>query len=535
MFSHPFLQKLNAQNLDKTALIFEDEKCSYKNLLDLTKAKIKELESVPKGSCVGILGDFDKNSIAFLLANLERKNIIAPFADEKELENKLNEGQIDFLYTKNSLKILNAKPQKHELLSALKTQNKNGLILFSSGSTGRPKAVVHDLDRLLSVYLAKKPKDINILLFLLFDHIGGLNTLFNALSLSACAVAIKDRKSVEAIAKAIEKYRIFMLPASPSLLNLVILSDVKSKFDLSSLKLITYGTEKMPDALLMRLKAAFPRVKFHQTFGTSEVGITQTRTHENAIKLENIDYKIKNGELFLKSNAQALGYLNADNSVFDEDGYFATGDLVELLMINGEEFIRILGRTKELINVGGEKVLPQEVEGVIMQMPFISDCLVFGEQNAITGQSVSVKIVLDMKNPAFKEKFGVNLLNLSLNLSENSLNFGGNFALNLSENSQNFVSNSNKNSQNLSLNSSENSLNLGGNSTQNCDSNLSENSQNFTPNLSTKNLPQISNLELKKQIRAFCKDKLANFKIPTKVEIVENLAVSERFKKVRKI
>ena len=77
------------------------------------------------------------------------------------------------------------------------------------------------------------------------------------------------------------------------------------------------------------------------------------------------------------------------------DGYFKTGDLVESKKVDGEEYIRIIGRAKELINVGGEKVLPQEVEGVIMQIDGILDCLVYGEKNAITGQIVSCEVVID--------------------------------------------------------------------------------------------------------------------------------------------
>lgn len=341
-FKHLFLQKIQSQDLSKKALIFERENgaeiCLYEDLLNLVREKLELLKSIPQGSCVGILGDFDKDSVAFLLANLERQNIIAPFADESELNSKLNEGQIEFLFAKNELKKLKFHAKKHEIFTKLK--GKNGLILFSSGSTGKPKAVVHDLDKFLSVYLNKKPKLINILLFLLFDHIGGLNTLFNALSLNACGVASEQRKSVEFLAKIIQKHQIFMLPASPSLLNLMLLNQVQNKFDLNCLKFITYGTEKMPDSLLKRLKSAFPHAKFHQTFGASEVGITQTKTHENAIKLE-MDYKIKNGELFLRSNTQALGYLNSDNSTFSEDGYFATGDLVELCEFDGEEYLRI--------------------------------------------------------------------------------------------------------------------------------------------------------------------------------------------------
>lgn len=443
-FTHAFLQKIENHDSKLSALIYENTRYTYGDLVESICEKIVLLDSqfIPSGVCVGIVGDYDLDSIAFLLANLEKGNIIIPLTNQAELESKLIEGQVDFLYTQGKLtKIQNAN-DKHKIIKSLQYQKANGLILFSSGSTGKPKAIVHNLDSILSAYLDKKPKEMNILLFLMFDHIGGLNTLFSVLSLGACGIAIRNRKDINAIALAIQTYKIFMLPASPSLLNLMLLSEVHKCFDLSALRLITYGTEQMPDNLLQRLKIAFPKTRFHQTFGTSEVGITQTTSFENAIKLENIAYKIKNGELYLKSKTQSLGYLNADNSVFDDEGYFATGDLVEIIESNGEEYLKIIGRAKEVINVGGEKVLPQEVENILLEMPTIKDCLVYGEENAITGQSVNVKVVLD---------------------SHTSL----------------------------------------------------------------------SNLELKKRIRIFCKDRLANFKIPTKVEIVESLAMSERFKKLR--
>lgn len=443
-FQHPFLQKIQSHNKDLPALIYDGMQYSYEDLLKCVEEKVDILKIVPSGSCVGIIGDYDLDCVAFMLANLEQGNIIAPFThqDISELDSKISEGQIDFIYSNKKIKTTNYAQNKHNIINFLQQNHTNGLILFSSGSTGKPKAIVHNLDNILKTYLQKQPKKMNILLFLMFDHIGGLNTLFNTLSIGACGIAVKNRKDIDLLAKTLQDYRIFMLPASPSLLNLMLLSNVHKKFDLSALKFITYGTEKMPNTLLQKLKIEFPNVRFHQTFGTSEVGITQTRTHNNAIKLENIDYKIINNELYLKSKTQSLGYLNADNSVFDNDGYFATGDLVEVVNIDGKEYIEILGRTKEVINVGGEKVLPAEVESVVLEIPFIKDCLAYQEANAITGQSVSVKVVLDSNH-------------------------------------------------------------------------------------------QTNNIELKKYIRMYCKGKLANFKIPTKVIIVENLTISERFKKVR--
>ncbi len=79
----------------------------------------------------------------------------------------------------------------------------------------------------------------------------------------------------------------------------------------------------------------------------------------------NLDYKIIEGELWLKSKTQILGYLNASMENFNSDGWFCTGDSV-LLCDDG--FMKIIGRTQEVINVGGEKVLPAEVESVLLEI-----------------------------------------------------------------------------------------------------------------------------------------------------------------------
>ena len=99
------------------------------------------------------------------------------------------------------------------------------------------------------------------------------------------------------------------------------------------------------------------------------------------------------GEIVVKGDNVMLGYYKdpqRTKSVFTEDGWFKTGDLVE----EAEDgYIKIVGRNKELINVGGEKVLPSEVESVLFQMPDLIDCMVYGEQNPITGMMVVAKVL----------------------------------------------------------------------------------------------------------------------------------------------
>src|SRR5436189_138569 len=107
------------------------------------------------------------------------------------------------------------------------------------------------------------------------------------------------------------------------------------------------------------------------------------------VKLGNsgFEHKILDGVLWVRSASAMLGYLNAP-SPFDADGWFNTQDLVE----RDGEYIRILGRKSELINVGGEKVHPTEVENVLLQIDNVKDVTVRGQPNPITGEVVAAKI-----------------------------------------------------------------------------------------------------------------------------------------------
>jgi acyl-CoA synthetase (AMP-forming)/AMP-acid ligase II len=107
--------------------------------------------------------------------------------------------------------------------------------------------------------------------------------------------------------------------------------------------------------------------------------------------------RIVDGILQIKAKSAMLGYLNAP-SPFTKDGWFNTGDLVE---VDGD-YIKILGRTTEIINVGGEKVYPTEVESVIQQIENVAEATVYGQHNPITGNIVCANVTLlnqEAKNP----------------------------------------------------------------------------------------------------------------------------------------
>lgn len=386
---------------EQVAIIFHEKEYTYKQLSILIKKYYVNVKSIiPEGAITCIMSDYCFESIALFFALVENNNIIVPIATKtkSEIEEKLKVVGYNYLINieNKELKFIGNRAlyEVHSLITNLKNSNSSGLILFSSGSTGSPKAMVHNLDILIDSYRDKKGRNLIFLIFLMFDHIGGLNTLLNCLSMGVTMV-FPDNRDPEHVCSLIEKYQINILPASPTFLNLILISDSFQRYNLTSLRMITYGTEPMPESLLLKLKDTFPRVKFLQTFGTSETGISQISSKSSTstfMKFDdpNTEFKIVEGELWIKSKTQIMGYLNSSMERFTIDSWFKTGDLVEE---SADGYIKIVGRNSEIINVGGEKVFPSEVESVLYQMPGIKDCTVSGEYNPITGQMVVAKIL----------------------------------------------------------------------------------------------------------------------------------------------
>jgi len=391
-----------------TSIIWKEEKYSYGSLIkNIEKSQLLiDSHQIKPGTVVALNGDFSPNSIALLLALMEKACIIVPLTNtSNKNENRLFDiAQVEFAFRINENDEIKTETvyqrSDNDFYNVIREREYPGLVLFTSGTSGEPKAAVHDFLALLEKFKTRR-KAFRTLNFLLFDHWGGLNTIFHILSNGGVVIATKDR-SPENVCKLIELNQIELLPASPTFLNLMLLSGAYEDYDLSSLKIISYGTEPMPESTLKRLKMIFPEVRLLQTYGLIELGVLRSKSEKDDslwVKVGGEGYKtrIVDGILQIKAESAMLGYLNAP-SPFTDDGWFVTGDEV----LQKGDFIKILGRKSEIINVGGEKVYPQEVENVIMEMSNISDVTVYGERNSILGNIVCAKVVL-MKDVNRKE------------------------------------------------------------------------------------------------------------------------------------
>lgn len=387
-------------NRDKDAIIWRDQVFKYGWMAQAVRRWIDFLaqRNIAPGSVVSLEADFSPNAVALLLALIERKSVVVPLT--ASVEGKKPEfrqiAEVEVAITVGTDEQVAVAPTgatvRHELLRRLRDAARPGLVLFSSGSTGKSKAALHDFAPLLEKFNVQR-QTLRAITFLLFDHIGGINTLLYNLSNAGCVVCVQER-SPDAVCAAIAKYRVQLLPTSPTFINLLLVSEAFRRHDLSSLELVTYGTEVMPESTLKRFHQLFPRVRLQQTYGLSEVGILRSKSRAPDslwVKIggEGFDTRVVDGMLEIKARSAMLGYLNAP-SPFTADGWFMTGDAVE---VDGE-YLRILGRKSELINVGGEKVYPVEVETVLQQMDGVEEVAVKGEPNPITGQIVVATVKL---------------------------------------------------------------------------------------------------------------------------------------------
>ncbi len=393
-----FLEERFKANADADAMVWRDQVYKYGWLAERLNNWRERLaaEDVGPGQVVMLEADFSPASVALLLALFDRGCILVPLTSavgaKRDEFTAIAEGEVSVQVASDDSVVVRrlSNVADHALYRTLRDRGRPGLVLFSSGSTGKSKAAVHDFVPLLEKFRVTRHR-LRAISFLLFDHIGGINTMLYALSNTGCLITVEDR-SPAAVLRVIERHRVELLPATPTFLNLILISEAYRDFDLSSLQTVTYGTEPMPEATLKNFHARLPAVRLVQTYGLSEVGIMRSKSKASDslwVKLggEGFQTRVVDGILHVKAASTMLGYLNAPNP-FTADGWFDTRDRVE---VDGEYF-RILGRDSELINVGGQKVYPAEVESVIQEVDNVAEATVFGEPHPITGNIVCARV-----------------------------------------------------------------------------------------------------------------------------------------------
>jgi long-chain acyl-CoA synthetase len=275
--------------------------------------------------------------------------------------------------------------------------DKEVFIFSTSGSSGPPKIVYHDAKKFLDRYRVDRAAYIT-LVTMKPKHMGGIDAILKAMY-SGGRIIFPENLQPDTIFNAIELRGVQVVVASPSLLKLLAISGLSEEFNLSSVEIVAYGSEKMPESFLVKVQEMFPNAKLKQTYGITELGTLRTHSKGSDstwIKIVgNEQTRIVDGVLQIRTDTSFLRYGEGPGP-FIEDGWYITGDLVE----QDGEYIRILGRASDIINVGGEKVYPPEIEDVISEIPEVVDVLVTGEKNELLGQVVVATVYTTSKDTA---------------------------------------------------------------------------------------------------------------------------------------
>jgi non-ribosomal peptide synthetase component F len=287
------------------------------------EGEMELLGEIQPGEVVALVGDFDPPSMALLLRLIEKRVILVPLtADTREQHEYFFESAgVEWVLEAGELRRV-AERSEHTALQTLRECGHAGLVLFTTGTTGRPKAILHDFEPFLRRFRTPRPA-LRALSFLRFDHIGGLNTLLHVLYNRGLVVAPQSR-SVEGILEACRLHAVEVLPTTPTFLRMLLLSGLVPEAVPASLRVITYGTERMDEPTLAELCRLLPEVDFRQTYGMSELGILRVKSEARdslfmKVGGEGVETRVEDGTLRIRAANRMMGYLNED-SPFDADG-----------------------------------------------------------------------------------------------------------------------------------------------------------------------------------------------------------------------
>ncbi len=377
---------------DNPVLIKDNEEIYY---IDLISNKKIFLDEIKQGDVVLLIGDFDPDSINILFQLIEKKAIIAPLTQDTKKNHKYFADAISAKFIIENKKVVKCseRSNKHDLIEIIRDKQSPGFIFFSSGTTGKPKAILHDVDNLLKKY--EKPRRTLIAInFLMFDHLGGINTFFHMLFNGGTIISLSNR-GVKYVINLCEKHQVELLPTTPTFLRMLLMSGMIPDSIPKSIKIITYGTERMDETTLKELTRLLPDVDFRQTYGLSEFNAFRIKSKSRDSLYfkfgDDLDFKIKKDILYIKSTQQMMGYLGDENP-FDQEGWFKTNDIVD----QKDGYIKIIGRNTDLINVGGLKFMGSDVENTVMKYQDVVNVKAYAKSNPLTGQHS--EIILEVKD-----------------------------------------------------------------------------------------------------------------------------------------
>lgn len=274
-------------------------------------------------------------------------------------------------------------------------------ILLTSGTTGLPKMVLHTLSSLTGAIKAGQPSADAPVWSTFYDirRYGGLQILLRALLEGGSLVLSSAGESTEDFLVRAGSRGVTHISGTPTHWRRALMSPFAYNI---SPRYVRLSGEIADQAILDALRDFYPGARVAHAFASTEAGVAFAVDDglagfpANLIGAANtgVELKIEDGSLRIRSSRTAVRYLGLpDRRIADHDGFVDTRDMVEL---SGNRYY-FVGRRDGVINVGGLKVYPEEVEAVINRHPKVRMSLAKARKNAITGAIVVADVVLESR------------------------------------------------------------------------------------------------------------------------------------------
>jgi long-chain acyl-CoA synthetase len=288
-------------------------------------------------------------------------------------------------------------------------------LMYTSGTTGWPKGVMathlniwHNCTEFGKVHF--KPEDTIMVATPIFHCWGLINGTFGMLSRGGTVITV-ERFYPEQTLDDIERLKPTVFQGVPPMYNLFLKQPDLDDRDISSVVFCLSAATKMPENLIRQIEGVL-KWRYAEAWGLTESSCVGTTAHYTETRIgscgkgmDDAEIKVINdegntlppgeqGELCVKGTCVTNGYLNkpeATAEVFDPEDWFHAGDIAYL---DEDGYAYIVDRKKDMINVGGEKVFPSEVEDMMLVHPKIKDLVIVGIPDDLKGEAPKVFIQL---------------------------------------------------------------------------------------------------------------------------------------------
>jgi len=275
-----------------------------------------------------------------------------------------------------------------ELIAAVQS-SKSRITIFTSGTTGQPKEVVHTIGTITRAVRTGNHYAGQTWAFAYNPtHMAGLQVFFQVLYNQGTMVNVFNHNRSD-IYNQIERWKITHISATPTFYRLLL----PFEKEFPSVKRVTLGGEMSSAELYDKICQIFPNAKINNIYASTEAGTLFSAKGEAFHIPDDIADKIKVIDQELLIHRNLLG--QSESLVFDND-YYHTGDLIEWVDQESGLF-RFKSRKNELINVGGYKVNPTEVEKAILSIAGVCQARVFGKANSVLGNVLCADIQISPK------------------------------------------------------------------------------------------------------------------------------------------